>query len=174
MAPDAETSHGTPASAGKPERSPTKYDAFISHSSANRLVAAAIEVTLGSDRVWFDRSDIRVGALLDRELLSQLRRSRAVILVWSNEASASPWVQTEWIAASNMPKPILPLVLDTTPLPQCLANVVWQSASPNLDESLQELARSVRGRLPRGSSITPWASEPDAELEATSERLAVA
>lgn len=152
----------------------TRFDAFISHSSANRSVAARIEAALGAERVWFDRSDIRLGALLGRELLGQLRQSRALVLVWSQPASASPWVQTEWIAAVNLHKRILPLTLDDSALPQCLANAVWHSAAKSLDEALVELARSVRGPSPRGSSISPSMVLPDPALEATIERLAVA
>ena len=150
------------------------FDAFISHSSVNRSVGARIEKVLGPERVWFDRSDIRVGALLGQELLSQLRKSRTLVLVWSAEARTSPWVQAEWIAAANMRKPILTLTLDAGELPQCLTNAVRLSAEPSLDDALVELARSVRGQLPRDGSISPSMSLPDAALEATVDRLAVA
>jgi hypothetical protein len=155
-------------------RAVTGFDAFLSHSSANRDVAARVEAALGAERVWFDRSDIRIGALLGRELLGRIRESRTLVLLWSEPAGRSPWVQAEWIAAANLRKPILTLTLDATALPQCLANAVWQPAAKDLDGALVELGRSVRGRLPRGGSISPSMSLPDPELEATVTEVAVA
>jgi TIR domain-containing protein len=151
-----------------------RFDAFISHSSKNKVQAALIESAVGAKRAWFDRSDIRLGALLGRELLSHILKSRSLILVWSGSAAQSPWVQSEWIAAANIGKPIVPIRLDKTPLPQCLTNTLWQPAASSLRASVTEVARAVRGRLPRGGSISPSMRFPDARLEAERDRLGLA
>lgn len=152
--------------------SPTRsLDAFISHSSENKDYAASIEHAIGAKRAWFDRSDIRLGALLGRELLTHIRKSRSLVLVWSAAASGSPWVQSEWIAAANLGKPIVAVRLDKTALPQCLSNALWQPGASSLKASVAEVARTVRGPLARGGSISPSMRTPDPKLEAEHDRL---
>jgi hypothetical protein len=147
------------------------FDAFISHSSDDRAVAERLETALGAKRVWFDRSDIRLGSLLGRELLSNIRKSRTLVLVWSKPASKSPWVQSEWISAVNLGKPVIPLVLGKTPLPQCLANTLWQQIGRTHQDGIGELVRTIRGRLPRGGSVSPAMRRPDAARDAEIDRL---
>jgi tetratricopeptide (TPR) repeat protein len=148
------------------------YDAFISHASGDQRVAERLEAALGRDRVWFDRSDIRLGTLLGRELLSNIRRSRTLVLVWSGRARASPWVQTEWIGAVNLGKPVIPVVLDRTALPQSLANTLWQSLQKAPREAIAEIVRTVRGRRPRGRSASPAMRLPDPSRDAAVDRIA--
>ena len=148
------------------------FDAFISHASANRAQAARLESAIGARRAWFDRSDIHLGALLGRELLANIRKSRSLVLVWSKAASQSPWVQGEWIAAVTLGKPIVPICLDKAPLPQCLTNTLWQPAAKGpLKGSIADVARAVRGRRPRGASFSPSMRLPNAPLEAEVQRL---
>ena len=138
------------------------FDAFMSHASANKAQAARAEAAIGARRAWFDRSDIHLGALLGRELLANIRKSRSLVLVWSKAASESPWVQGEWIAAVTLGKPIVPICLDEAPLPQCLTNTLWQPAARGpLKGSIAEVARAVRGRLPRGASVSPSMRLPE-------------
>ena len=74
---------------------------FISHSSKDTAQAERIERALEKDGhdVWLDRSDIRLGVLLRDELHSVIRKSRAVILVWSKAAAASRWIAAEILIA---------------------------------------------------------------------------
>ena len=148
------------------------FDAFISHSSRDRSTAELVEAALGVKRVWLDRSDIRLGSLLGRELLTNLRKSRTTLLVWSAHASKSPWVQTEWIGAVNLGKPLIPLVLDKTTLPQCLANTLWLSLGAAPKDQMTELVRTVRGRRPKGGSVSPAMRLPDPARDSEIDRLA--
>ena len=152
-----------------------RFDAFISHSGKNTAQAETIEVGLGAKRVWLDRSEIRLGALLGRELLANIRASRGLVLVWSKHAAQSPWVQSEWIAAANLGKPIVPVRLDKTPLPQSLGNTLWrQGGGASLEGFVDELARTIRGGLSLGPSISPSMRLPNPRLEAEVTRLALA
>jgi len=152
-----------------------RFDAFISHSGKNTAQAETIEAGLGAKRVWLDRSEIRLGALLGRELLANIRASRGLVLVWSKHAAQSPWVQSEWIAAANLGKPIVPVRLDKTPLPQSLGNTLWrQGGGASLEGFVAELARTIRGGLSRGPSISPSMRLPNPRLEAEVTRLALA
>ena len=152
----------------------TRFDAFISHAGKDTAQARVIETGLGAKRVWLDHSEIRLGALLGRELLSNIRASRALVLVWSKRAAKSPWVQSEWIAAATLGKPIVPIRLDQTPLPQALTNTLWREGGVSLKAAVAELARTIRDGLPRGSSITPSMRLPNLRLEAEVARLALA
>ena len=152
-----------------------RFDAFISHSGKNTAQAETIEVGLGAKRVWLDRSEIRLGALLGRELLANIRASRGLVLVWSKHAAQSPWVQSEWIAAANLGKPIVPVRLDKTPLPQSLGNTLWrQGGGASLEGFVDEFARTIRDGLSLGPSISPSMRLPNPRLEAEVTRLALA
>jgi TIR domain-containing protein len=152
-----------------------RFDAFISHSGKNTAQAETIEAGLGAMRVWLDRSEIRLGALLGRELLANIRASRGLVLVWSKHAAQSPWVQSEWIAAANLGKPIVPVRLDKTPLPQSLGNTLWrQGGGASLEGFVDELARTIRDGLSLGPSISPSMRLPNPRLEAEVTRLALA
>ena len=151
-----------------------RFDAFISHAGKDTAHAEAIETGLGAKRVWLDHSEIRLGALLGRELLSNIRASRALVLLWSKRAARSPWVQSEWLAAANLGKPIVPIRLDKTPLPQALTNTLWSQGRASLKASVAELARTIRGGLSRGPSISPSMRLPNPRLEAEITRLALA
>lgn len=58
-------------------------DAFISHASKEAGVVAQIEELLEADglKVWLDRSEIRLGVLLRKELQNAIRNSRILILL---------------------------------------------------------------------------------------------
>jgi hypothetical protein len=148
------------------------FDAFISHASEDRRMAQRLEAALGPTRVWLDRSDIRLGTLLGRELLTHLRKSRTLVLVWSKHAHKSPWVQTEWMSAVNLGKRLIPIVLDRTPLPQCLANTLWQSLRASPQAAIAELVRTVRGRRPGGGSVSPAMRLPDVGRDGAIDRVA--
>ena len=102
-------------------------DAFISHSSKNRAVAAKLESALEAEglRVWLDDSEIRLGVLLREELQTSIQRSRVLLLLWSKPASASRWINAEWLMAFHLGRFIVPCTLDDTALPQCLGPSVF-------------------------------------------------
>jgi TIR domain len=152
----------------------SRFDAFISHAGKDTTQAETIEAALGAKRAWLDRSEIRLGALLGRELLSNLRASRALVLVWSKRAAQSPWVQSEWIAATNLGKPIVPIRLDKTALPQALSNALWGAGGKSFKETAAQLARTIRGGLAPGPSISPSMRLPNPKLEQEATRLAIA
>jgi len=150
-----------------------RFDAFISHAGKDGAKAETIEAALGAKRVWLDRSEIRLGALLGRELLSNIRASKALVLVWSKRSAQSPWVQSEWIAAANLGKPIVPICLDKTPLPQALSNALWGKGGTSFNATVAQLARTLRNGLAPGPSISPSMQLPNPKLEAEVTRLAL-
>jgi hypothetical protein len=151
-----------------------RFDAFISHAGKDGAKAEAIEAALGAKRVWLDRSEIRLGALLGRELLSNIRASKALVLVWSKRSAQSPWVQSEWIAGANLGKPIIPICLDKTALPQALSNALWGKGGSSFNATVAQLARTLRNGLAPGPSIAPSMPLPNPKLESEITRLAQA
>lgn len=150
-----------------------RFDAFISHAGKDGAKAETIETALGAKRVWLDRSEIRLGALLGRELLANIRASKALVLVWSTRAAQSPWVQSEWITAANLGKPIVPICLDKTELPQALTNALWGKGGKSFQSTVAQLARTIRDGLAAGPSISPSMRLPNPKLEAEVTRLAL-
>ena len=118
---------------------------FISHSSKDTSQSVRIEKALEKDghEVWLDRSDIRLGVLLRAELQSAIRKSRAVVLVWSKPAAASRWVAAEILTAFHLRRFIIPCVVDNTPLPQFLDNTVYLDFRANPKTALRSLRRAV-------------------------------
>jgi len=123
---------------------------FISHASANLAVARQIEAALeaaGFDP-WLDLSDIRVGALLGKTLQQAIRKSRAMVLVWSKPASESRWVAAEILSAFHMDRFIVPCVVSAVGLPEFLARSVYLDLRKGRDDVLSRLGDQVR-RAPR-------------------------
>jgi hypothetical protein len=78
------------------------YDAFISHSSADKLTARLIRGYLRSHNIhsWFDESEtILSDSVDDTDILARLNpaidQSRYFLLLISRSAVASPWVEKE-------------------------------------------------------------------------------
>ena len=91
---------------------------FISHSSADNLVAGEIEQWLAAEghrSVFLDfdpELGIPAGRNWERELYRQLRSCRAVIVVWSESSLASRWCFAEITLARSLGKALLPIRID--------------------------------------------------------------
>ena len=73
------------------------YDAFISYSSSDlpwgeKLAADLRDANLD---VFFDKSRLQVGKEWEPQLGEALRNSRHAVVLWSNNAKQSDWVQQE-------------------------------------------------------------------------------
>lgn len=144
---------------------------FISHSRNGQL-ARRLEARFkreGLD-VWLDYSDIRVGALLGTELRQAIKGSRALVLLWSETAAASPWVATEILAAFHLNRYILPCVLGDQPLPPFLG-VVYLPLKRRTDETLDQLARQAQEAPRKRNGFSYVRSHQSQELEAASRTL---
>ncbi len=134
------------------------YRAFISHSHADAKFAAwlqrAIETwrvptrlraELGYSRIkpiFRDRTDLRASTSLGDALEDALRHSSALIVVCSNDAADSDWVDQE-IARSrafNPDAPILPIIAAGEP-PHCFPESLLIDTNGNALEPLAADAR---------------------------------
>jgi hypothetical protein len=121
-------------------------DAFVSHSSANRTIATELESGLQARgfRIWLDEADIHLGSLLREELQTSIRRCRVLLLLWSRPASASRWINAEWLMAFHFGKFIIPCALDEEPLPQCLEPTVFLKIRELRQSDIERLARAIK------------------------------
>jgi len=69
----------------------------------------------------------------------------SLLLLWSSSAASSSWVRREWDTAYERRKKIIPYVLDHTPLPPALENLVYIDSSDQQHGNAQ-LLKAVFGR----------------------------
>jgi TIR domain len=140
---------------------------FISHSSKDTAQAEQIERTLEKDGhdVWLDHSDIRLGVLLREELHSVIRKSRAIVLVWSKAAAASRWVAAEILVAFHLKRFIIPCVVDNTSLPQLLDNTVYLNFPANEKNALRNLRREIPTVPKTANTFSKVMSSQSADLQ---------
>jgi hypothetical protein len=141
-------------------------DAFLSHSSDNTLPARRIARSLerAGLSVWFDRSDIRLGNLLRKELQQGITDSRVLVLLWSKAARHSPWVKAELLTAFHLNRFILPCLLDSTSLPQFLKSSVQLDLRRKGSTPVQELAREIRRAPQHTNELLPLMRHENTEL----------
>jgi hypothetical protein len=139
------------------DESTIERDAFISHASADLAAASRIEKALEAESLdaWLDHSEIQLGVLLAGELQQAISACRVLILLWSEAAAASRWVNTEWIAAHHLDRFILPCVLDDTALPQCFEHSVHLDLRRDWRTAAARLAGAVRGAAVGANPLPP-------------------
>jgi hypothetical protein len=98
------------------------YDAFISYSRLNLPTVQGLKRQCDERRlhVFLDIGSLRAGEDWPPQLGSSVRDSRMMVLCWSAEAQASEWVSAEIKYCHLAKKPVLPWLLDGTPLPPLL------------------------------------------------------
>jgi hypothetical protein len=101
---------------------PARYDVFLSYSRADAERAAPLrdELRRMGYRVFFDEQSIGPGERWKRRLERSIRNSRALVLCWSEHARGSDYIMFEYSRAEALHKPIMPWLLDKSPLPAML------------------------------------------------------
>jgi len=131
---------------------------FISHSHKNRDVALSLHRLLSENHAetFFDQESMEAGNDLPKRLVEGVSWCESMLLIWSGAASRSTWVQKEWKLACQEEKQILPYVLDGTPLPGVLANIVHVDSSDR-KHGYANLLRAIFGKgfVPEGPSPFP-------------------
>lgn len=96
-----------------------RYDVFLSYSRADaeRVRPLVEELRRLGYKVFFDVESIGVGERWKNRLESSIRTSRVLVLCWSAQAKGSEYVQFEYSKAEGLAKPVMPWLLDDTPLP---------------------------------------------------------
>ncbi len=104
----------------KPAESP---DVFVSYAASDRTTVQTMGPALKKTGVnaWTEADSHRLNEVLSKPVQDAIRSSRAVIVLWSEQASSSLFVRAEMLAGYRLSKPIALCRLDETPLPAFLA-----------------------------------------------------
>jgi tetratricopeptide (TPR) repeat protein len=148
-------------------------DAFISHASKDATLVAQIEELLEADglKIWLDRSEIRLGVLLRKELQNAIKDSRILILLWSKAAARSRWVAAEVLTAFHLNRFIVACVRDHTPLPYFLQNTIYLNLQRRNTASIEHLRRAVRTSPDAANEVPTVMSSQSWELQQTIQRI---
>ena len=133
-----------------------KADAFISHASANADIAETLVKALEADKLkaWIDSADVKFGALLRNQLQASISGCRVLALLWSEQAFRSRWVMAEMFTAIYLDRFIIPCVLDSTPLPQFLANSAYLDRKRDGDRLGQRLCHAIRAAPDHANDVS--------------------
>ena len=144
-----------PRAASAPTLAPFRreghHDVFLSHSAKDKPVADAICARLeqAGVRVWIAPRDIQPGANWGEAIIEALEGCRAMVVVFSASANASPQVLREVERAVGKGVAVIPFriedVLPSKAMEYFLSSPHWLDAmSPPLDRHIDELVASVR------------------------------
>jgi hypothetical protein len=102
-------------------------DVFLSHASQDDSLVSRLAASLTNAglNVWIDDTRLRFGDPLVQRIQDAIVQSRNFALCWSRSALDSSYVNDEWLAAYHLKKPIIPCLLDSTPLPPFLLRYVY-------------------------------------------------
>ncbi len=92
--------------------------------------------------VWRDQERLYGGQQWPKALGDAIAACDGVVLVWSQHAAASDFVECEWNIAVALKKTIFPWVLDSTPLPSTLRATQGIEARA-LEDALPALLRAI-------------------------------
>ncbi len=118
---------------------------FISHSWDNKPLVRRLEAELkaAGAEVWVDHAGVRGGDNLPKEISAALAWCNTVILVWSQSAAQSHWVELEWTNAIALRKLVIPCRLDKTALPALLANLLYVDFT-EVEKGITQLREAVQ------------------------------
>lgn len=93
-----------------------KYHVFISHSSKDRQRAEILCKDLKKQgyKVWLDRHEIEGGEGWSKEIEYGIDNSRVMVVIWTENASKSDWVEREIARATRNGITVIPLPFDRT------------------------------------------------------------
>ena len=98
---------------------------FLSYASQDDAYAKSLEQELTKHEitVWRDQQSLQAGQDWPKALGEAIADHDSFLLLWSIHAQESTFVNKEWNSAFAQNKPIIPVQLDTTPLPHSLQSV---------------------------------------------------
>lgn len=118
---------------------------FISHAWEDKAPVRrwAAELKAAGADVWVDHAGIRGGDNLPKRINDALAWCNTLLLVWSEAAADSHWVELEWTNAISLRKLIVPCPIDGTPVPPIMANTAYIDVSDH-EQGVRELLRALQ------------------------------
>ena len=119
---------------------------FISYSRKDLAFVKQIVADLKNAgfEVWYDVSGLGGGSRWRSEIENALRKSQFVLVVLSPDATASEWVEREFLFASNLKRKIIPLLYRPCELPLNYINLNYIDVQgENYQRNFPELLRAL-------------------------------
>ena len=137
---------------------------FVSYSHADApLVAPVVRLLrVNKSLVFQDADGIAPGTRWRDEIARALSESNLVVVFWCDHAFRSDEVSSEWRAAIEQGKDLLPLLLDATPLPSELGAFQWIDFRGTVGANHGEI--DVFAEAPRPSAAPPRTTAPKRRL----------
>ena len=130
---------------------------FMSHSSKDKPFVRKLTADLSEHGVepWLDEYEIKTGQSIISELNKGIGGCDFLLLVASQAALESRWVQEEWKAAysnqvQNGITKVLPIKKDQCELPPLLSTKKWLDFEENYNEGLNQLLLDIEGHHQKG------------------------
>ena len=122
---------------------------FISYSRQDLAVVQRVEQALTANgfSVWRDQESLYGGQQWPKEIGEAIATSDYFLLLWSNNAADSHFVEFEWTTAIALGKAIIPCLLHDTPLPSSLRGIHGIDVT-DLQEALPRLLTALQTPLP--------------------------
>lgn len=123
---------------------------FISHSSKDKGFATWLGTDLkaAGHTPWFDEWDIRVGESIPQKISEGLRAADFVVVVLSEHAVKSRWVEREWhakywseVEAGQVQ--VLPVLLRDCDLPELLKTKKYADFRENYNDGLEDVLLAI-------------------------------
>ena len=115
---------------------------FVSHAKEDAACAEAIRKGLETRgySVWREPPTLSLKSLqYSRTMENALLGSAAIVLLWSSSAAGSEWVERHILLAQRLKKPLFPVVLDGTDLPNTLIVDTIITGKPSCDDAVAHL-----------------------------------
>lgn len=115
---------------------------FVSHAPQDAACAEQIRqgVEGGGYSTWREPASLSIESILyPRTVESVILGSAALVLLWSGSAARSDWVERHLLFAQQLQKPILPVLLDGTTLPNTLVGVMPINSSTSCVDAVARL-----------------------------------
>lgn len=143
-----------------------KHDVFISYSSKDSVIADEICCLLEDNGIacWIAPRDIPTGQKYASVISAAIKSCKITLLLFSEHAALSPWVESEIAKAFDNKKLIIPFKIEDIELEKYpefdirLSNKHWVDAFPNPASEYQQLLKVISTNL--GVNLTLEKSEP--------------
>jgi hypothetical protein len=122
---------------------------FISYTRHDLRAVQPLERALQAHDVivWRDQESLYGGQQWPKAIGEAIAAHDYMLLVWSESAAQSHFVEFEWNSAIALRKTILPCVLDDTPLPPALRAINAVGAT-QLDEAVPRILQALQRPVP--------------------------
>lgn len=135
---------------------------FVSYSHADASLVAPVVRLLRVNKslVFQDTDRIPPGKRWRDEIAKALAESNLVVVFWCHHAFRSNEVSSEWRAAIEQEKDLLPLLLDATPLPSELGDFQWIDFRGTVGTNHSAIDSPPDDVQPREAAPQPTAASP--------------